>query len=98
MRFSPKGGIVLVLLRIRNENSFRVWVARAAELHADRDAGEAEGFAQAVDQVAAVVLRHLGGAGAEHDEGRGTGLRLRDVAQLQAPAVDQRRRVALECG
>src|SRR6202012_2798915 len=71
-------------------------ILRPPQLKANRGAGQLEGVAETVHQIAGIVLRRLLGAGAEDDEGGRATLCLRHVAQFQAPAADQRRLVSLE--
>src|SRR6202044_143735 len=66
---------------------WRVWVlAPRAHRQADRHADEAEGFAQAVDEVALVALGNLVDRIAEQHEERRTRLGLGHVADLDPPA------------
>jgi methyl-accepting chemotaxis protein len=71
-------------------------VLRPAQLQADRRARQLERVAQAVHQIAGVVLRRLFRARSEHHEGRRPGLGLGHIAQLQPAAADQRRLVGLQ--
>src|SRR5438309_1720147 len=76
----------------------RIGVFGSTRQQPDRDAREVELGAQAVDQIALIILGHLLGASAEYDEGRRPRLGLGDVAQLQPAALDQRRLVPVERG
>src|SRR5439155_774747 len=58
-------------------------------------AGPVEVLAQQVDEVAPVALRQLARLRGEESEGRRAGVGLRHVAQLEAAAGDQRRRMPL---
>src|ERR1700689_1377971 len=71
-------------------------VAARAQREADRDADEAEGLAQAVDEIALVALGDSGDRIAEQDEERRTRLGLGDVANLHLPPGDGRRRRRLD--
>src|SRR6059058_5348287 len=68
-------------------------VGAAAEVQSQRDRAELEVAAQRVDQIAAIALRKLVGAVAEHDEGRRPAAHLGDVAELDLPAFGRGRRI-----
>src|SRR3546814_6465206 len=71
----------------------RLGIVTLAEVDAERRAGQAEGVAQAVLQVAQVGGRQIFRLGAEDGEGRRSGLGLRDVLEADRPAARGRRRV-----
>src|SRR5690606_184454 len=73
----------------------RVGVFRLAKSNADGNAGQIEGFAQSVYQIAYIGLRQGAGARAEEHEARRARLRLSHITQLDASAGDRRRRILL---
>src|SRR4029079_14277143 len=75
----------------------REGVVALAQLDADGHARQVEGVAQAVGQVAQVGGGQGLGPGAEGDEGRRPGSRLRHEADLHPAPLGGWRRVALQC-
>src|SRR5829696_8496606 len=72
---------------------FIIRVLSRPQRHPDRHAWQVERLAQGVDQIPRVRLRERVELVAEDREGRRAGLRLRYIADLDAPAGDRRRRV-----
>ena len=68
-------------------------IVRGTQGKPDRHARHVEGFAQAVDEIAHIGLRHRIGARAGNDEARRARLYLRHVLDLEATARDCRRRL-----
>src|SRR5215468_7458499 len=63
-----------------------IWILLFPQRQPDRRAGQIEGLAQAVDQVALIVVGHRVGTAAEQDEARRPALGLGQVIEPDAPA------------
>src|SRR6185437_12812916 len=71
-------------------------IGAAAEVEPQRDRAQIQVAAHRIEQIAAVTLRKLFEAIAEHDEARWTGVHLGDVAELDALTLGRGRRVGLD--